>query len=347
MLNSTLYDLRVYEHECPYAPVPKVVSRLQSLVTRSPIMPSDESNTSCADSQSTQVAVTDKVTSKPTPELNAARGLAPINGKMSHSSETQPDNYILQARTDPNHTETSQVGKMLIQPLPVTILGESSQLTVPATHATGNPRDLAAAVRADAAYQGMMDSLSTLIRNSLPTTLTNDNLDEFATYFSIPLDVVETRLTLLNDQLILPHIDVGTSDSNFTPGGGMAIGEPRIWTLKSEACPLPPNTESDVIAMGKIRSVLPQDVTDSEQLPWHTYVDESMLIKADLVYDKKFDPEAQGSFRLEVTWTSTPCWETEPPSLLALKLSLRLSPGSPWSLQPLSLRPLSELRFPQ
>ncbi|GAA0153110.1 hypothetical protein LIER_11424 [Lithospermum erythrorhizon] len=67
----------------------------------------------------------------------------------------------------------------------------------------------------------------------------------------------------------------------------MVVGVPRIWTLKSDARPLPPNSENDVIAMDKIRSVLPQDATDSERLPWHTYVDESILIKAGLVYDKK------------------------------------------------------------
>ncbi|GAA0157702.1 hypothetical protein LIER_38500 [Lithospermum erythrorhizon] len=118
--------------------MPKVASRLQSLMTRSPTMPSDKSNTSSTNSPSTEVVVTDKVISNPTPELNAARGLAPIK-----------------ACTDPNHTETSQAGRMSIQPFDVTTLGESSQLVVPATHATGNPTDLTAAARADAAYQGI------------------------------------------------------------------------------------------------------------------------------------------------------------------------------------------------
>ncbi|GAA0168715.1 hypothetical protein LIER_23370 [Lithospermum erythrorhizon] len=114
---------------------------------------------------------------------------------MLQSSETQPDNYVLQARTDPNYIETSRAGRMSIQPL-FTTLGESSQLVVPVSHAASNPTDLAAAARADAAYQDIMDSLPTLIRNSLPTTLSNDNLDGFATYFSIPPNVVETRLAI-------------------------------------------------------------------------------------------------------------------------------------------------------
>ncbi|GAA0168714.1 hypothetical protein LIER_23369 [Lithospermum erythrorhizon] len=50
----------------------------------------------------------------------------------------------------------------------------------------------------------------------------------------------------------------------FFARGGMAIGVPCIWTLKSEARPLSPDTESNVIAMEKIRSVLPQDAADSK-----------------------------------------------------------------------------------
>ncbi|GAA0150763.1 hypothetical protein LIER_09628 [Lithospermum erythrorhizon] len=68
-----------------------------------------------------------------------------------------------------------------------------------------------------------MDSLPSLIRNSLPTTVTNENLDEFATYFSIPPDMVETRLASPGDQLILRRIDVGTCDPDFTPNELMLI----------------------------------------------------------------------------------------------------------------------------
>ncbi|GAA0155329.1 hypothetical protein LIER_13083 [Lithospermum erythrorhizon] len=42
-----------------------------------------------------------------------------------------------------------------------------------------------------------------------------------------------------------------------------------------------------------IRSILPQDTDETEQLPWYTYVDEALLIKAGLVYDKEFDPHVQ------------------------------------------------------
>ncbi|GAA0153111.1 hypothetical protein LIER_11425 [Lithospermum erythrorhizon] len=124
---------------------------------------------------------------------------------MSHSSETQPDNYELRARTDPHHTETSRAGEL-------------NQLAVPVSLTSDNPVDPAAVARADATYQGIMDSLPSLIKNSLPTTLTNENLDRFATYFSIPPNVVETRLAFPGDQLILLRIDVGTSDPNFTSG---------------------------------------------------------------------------------------------------------------------------------
>ncbi|GAA0148724.1 hypothetical protein LIER_36781 [Lithospermum erythrorhizon] len=74
----------------------------------------------------------------------------------------------------------------------------------------------------------------------------------------------------------------------------MADGVLRIWTLKSEARSLPPDTENDLLAMDKICSVLPQDAADLERLSWYTYMDESILIKAGLVYDKEFDLEAQG-----------------------------------------------------
>ncbi|GAA0175554.1 hypothetical protein LIER_28702 [Lithospermum erythrorhizon] len=61
----------------------------------------------------------------------------------------------------------------------------------------------------------------------------------------------------------------------------MAVGVPRIWTLKSVARPLPPDTENDLIAIDKIRSVLPQDAGDSYSpliLTPINFTDELMLI---------------------------------------------------------------------
>ncbi|GAA0183991.1 hypothetical protein LIER_31308 [Lithospermum erythrorhizon] len=135
---------------------------------------------------------------------------------MSHSSENQTDNYELRACTNPNHTETSRMGEMTQFPIVDPPTEEPNQSVVPMIQGPRNPANLAVAARAD--YQGIMDSLPTLIRSSMPSTITDDNLDGFATYFSIPPDKVEARLALPGDQLILPRIDVGTSDLTLPQG---------------------------------------------------------------------------------------------------------------------------------
>ncbi|GAA0160920.1 hypothetical protein LIER_17361 [Lithospermum erythrorhizon] len=102
----------------------------------------------------------------------------------------------------------------------------------PAAGETGQPLDPVAvvtrgpiytvnptlAMRTDAAYQGIIDSLPTLLKESMPPTITDDNLDGFATYFSIPPSIIETRLALPSDQVILCHIDAGSTNPDFTPG---------------------------------------------------------------------------------------------------------------------------------
>ncbi|GAA0181869.1 hypothetical protein LIER_30295 [Lithospermum erythrorhizon] len=72
-LNPTLYDLRVYEQECPYAPMLNLVIHPQPLATLSSTSSSDDSDTSSADSPLTQLAVRDKGTSKFTPDLTDVR----------------------------------------------------------------------------------------------------------------------------------------------------------------------------------------------------------------------------------------------------------------------------------
>ncbi|GAA0142239.1 hypothetical protein LIER_03185 [Lithospermum erythrorhizon] len=114
---------------------------------------------------------------------------------MSQSSDNQADNYELHARTGPNQTETSRRGEICQLPATVPSIEGPNQSVVPALLSPCNLEDSVVAARADAAYQ-----------------------DGLATYFSIPPDKEETRLALPGDQLILPRIDVGTSDSNFTPG---------------------------------------------------------------------------------------------------------------------------------
>ncbi|GAA0165375.1 hypothetical protein LIER_39968 [Lithospermum erythrorhizon] len=71
----------------------------------------------------------------------------------------------------------------------------------------------------------------------------------------------------------------------------MAIGVPRIWTLHKEAKSLLTCTAADLAAMAKIQSLLPQG---ENNLPWYVFTDEAVLVKAGLVYDKEFNPEAHG-----------------------------------------------------
>ncbi|GAA0174618.1 hypothetical protein LIER_43981 [Lithospermum erythrorhizon] len=73
----------------------------------------------------------------------------------------------------------------------------------------------------------------------------------------------------------------------------MTICVPCIWTLKSEAKPLPPYTDTDIVVANKIRTALHQVTNNTHILLWYSFVDESMLVLAGLVHDKKFDPEVK------------------------------------------------------
>ncbi|GAA0174242.1 hypothetical protein LIER_27680 [Lithospermum erythrorhizon] len=118
-------------------------------------------------------------------------------------------------------------------------------------------------------------------RASLFAALFSVTHDSFQFYFSTHCRrnmLVKKRPNKVPDKRLLTKW--------FFARGGMAIGVPRIMTLKSEARPLPPDTESDLISVEKIRSVLPQDTDETERLSWYTYVDEAMLIKAGLEYNK-------------------------------------------------------------
>ncbi|GAA0149008.1 hypothetical protein LIER_08293 [Lithospermum erythrorhizon] len=143
----------------------RVTNRPPSLMIRTSAPSPGESNTSSDDPSLTQVAVSNKMTSKLLPALNAGGGLAPIKGNMSCSSETQLDNYELQARTDPHHIETSQAGQL-------------SQLAIPVSLTSDNPVDPATIVRADASYQAplpaavpIVNPLLKRVADSMPLSL--------------------------------------------------------------------------------------------------------------------------------------------------------------------------------
>ncbi|GAA0175848.1 hypothetical protein LIER_28944 [Lithospermum erythrorhizon] len=74
------------------------------------------------------------------------------------------------------------------------------------------------ATRAEKAYQGMMDSLLTFLKNSTPPDLTDDQLDGITSYFSIPITNVDTRLALPREQLYLPCIKEDSTDPDLTFG---------------------------------------------------------------------------------------------------------------------------------
>ncbi|GAA0138689.1 hypothetical protein LIER_00386 [Lithospermum erythrorhizon] len=81
--------------------------------------------------------------------------------------------------------------------------------------ATPNP---CVAERAEAAYQGIMSSLPSFVKKSVPPNLTDDQLDGITTYFSTPHDKIDTHLALEGEQLYIPHIENNSSDPDLRPG---------------------------------------------------------------------------------------------------------------------------------
>ncbi|GAA0169887.1 hypothetical protein LIER_24269 [Lithospermum erythrorhizon] len=69
----------------------------------------------------------------------------------------------------------------------------------------------------------------------------------------------------------------------------MAVDVPCIWTLYEEAKIIPTDTADDLAAMARLQSFLPQG---KNTLSWYAFTEEAMLVKAGLVYDKEFNPEA-------------------------------------------------------
>ncbi|GAA0151669.1 hypothetical protein LIER_10344 [Lithospermum erythrorhizon] len=226
--------------ECPYAPLSNLVIHPQTLATHFSTSSSDDSDTSSADSPLTQLAVADKGTSKFMPELNVVRKSAPIkvtptpfvqlpfirphrinfsplSDKMSPSLENQPENFELRPCGEANQVEASVSGGMPIlhpdrptNPTLQTAPVNPFVITVPE-----GVRDKAA--RAEKAYQGMA-SFPTFVKNFTPPGLTDDQLDGITSYFSIPLEKVDTRLALPHEQFYLPHIEEGSYDPDLTFG---------------------------------------------------------------------------------------------------------------------------------
>ncbi|GAA0153199.1 hypothetical protein LIER_11498 [Lithospermum erythrorhizon] len=77
----------------------------------------------------------------------------------------------------------------------------------------------------------------------------------------------------------------------FFVQGGMAIRVPYICTLQDEAKRLPNCTATNIDVVAKICSILPQRM---DKLSWHVFCEDTMLVKAGLVFDKEFYPKNPG-----------------------------------------------------
>ncbi|GAA0148713.1 hypothetical protein LIER_43019 [Lithospermum erythrorhizon] len=132
------------------------------------------------------------------------------------------DNYKLRPPADPNHTETSRTGKMFLFsvaeqvtcPVPPRLKCQPHRWLKDPFSRLPLPR-----------MKGLKWHIKILwplyipsFKKSLPSQITMDQLDEFSTYFSIPFDKVDIRLPLPGDQVILPCVEVDSTDPDLTPG---------------------------------------------------------------------------------------------------------------------------------
>ncbi|GAA0159159.1 hypothetical protein LIER_38807 [Lithospermum erythrorhizon] len=211
----------LYERECPYVITTNPANRQESLATSSSGSSLDDSDTSSAIFPLPQLTVTDKMASKIMPGNNDLTAPLPIKGKMSQSSEHQGGDFVFRPRPEANRAETSISGGMPIiqaegplnfasRPQPLDLVNSARVVTAE------DVREESA--RAEEAYQGMMASLPTFVKNSTPTDLTDDQLDGITSYLSIPIEKVDTRLALPREQLYLPRIEQDSTDPDLNFG---------------------------------------------------------------------------------------------------------------------------------
>ncbi|GAA0156533.1 hypothetical protein LIER_38288 [Lithospermum erythrorhizon] len=162
---------------------------------------SDDSTSTSESSPIPQVVVGEKVVSKSTPNNDDVRVSPAIKDlflftysdsvtpqlhkdKMPQSSENQMDHHMLLPRTDPNHTETSRAGEASLMSVTEPTVREPTihAAPVPTTQAPAaqvvqrpvQSTTPVAAERAEASYQGIMASLPTFLKKSLPSQITMD-----------------------------------------------------------------------------------------------------------------------------------------------------------------------------
>ncbi|GAA0153950.1 hypothetical protein LIER_12066 [Lithospermum erythrorhizon] len=110
------------------------------------------------------------------------------------------------------------ISDLVMTQLQGTSLTHDAGSVQPAAQRLAQPVPISAADKAEALYQGIMASLPTFIKKSVPSQITLGHIDGFSTYFSTPFDKVDTRLPLPRDQVILPRIEAGSTDPDLTPG---------------------------------------------------------------------------------------------------------------------------------
>ncbi|GAA0163347.1 hypothetical protein LIER_39581 [Lithospermum erythrorhizon] len=137
---------------------------------------------------------------------------------MSQSFENNVNPFVVLPLKGVTQEETSISGGVPIQHATAHVtqgsVAQGSGIANPLP-AQANPSETE---RAEAAYQGIMVSLPTFIKKLTPPDLTDEQIDGFQTYFSIPHDKVDMHLALAGESLFLPHIDEKSSDPNLTPG---------------------------------------------------------------------------------------------------------------------------------
>ncbi|GAA0143361.1 hypothetical protein LIER_04061 [Lithospermum erythrorhizon] len=136
---------------------------------------------------------------------------------MSQCSENHVDEFVARPHEKENEGEVSISGGMLV----IRVEGPANQtllalLVETPTPIPQNPDEEVA--RAEMAYQGMMASLPTFVKNSTPPNLSDDQLDGITSYFSIPITKVDTRLALPGEQLYLPRIEEDSEDPDMMFG---------------------------------------------------------------------------------------------------------------------------------
>ncbi|GAA0140976.1 hypothetical protein LIER_02224 [Lithospermum erythrorhizon] len=134
---------------------------------------------------------------------------------MSESS-SNVEAFVVRPSTEDHEEASISEGMPVLQ-----ATGSSAEPIIPAVKTTispPTPTNPTEAERAEAIYQDIMASLPTFVKKSIPPNLTDDQLDGITTYFSIPHDRVDTRLTLRTEQLYLPHIVNDSSDPDLTLG---------------------------------------------------------------------------------------------------------------------------------